>query len=215
MILDDAVLAVTWSLLAVAAVAVGGRFERITLKFHGSVYVCAAAAAAGLLACAFDGLLADPTTAWHPINLIGGAVALVAAACYGILIATAGQKVFEWPDLLPQAIIGVVVVLSVAGMGAPQLAELLATTSSGASGPAFLAASRTGVISLLAVALAFGGRRRSVRELSWLVYPLLVGGGAKLLWEDFQYGQPVALFLALGMYGGALIVTPGLMRRQA
>jgi hypothetical protein len=76
----------------------------------------------------------------------------------------------------------------------------------------FVAASRTAVISILAMALAGASRRWSLRELTWFVYPVLVAGGIKLIFEDFDYDQPVALFLALAFYGSALIATPRLMR---
>jgi hypothetical protein len=79
---------------------------------------------------------------------------------------------------------------------------------------AFLAAGRTAVLAALAVALAWAGRRWSLQELTWLVYPVLVGGGLKLLWEDLRYGQPITMFLGLALYGGALIATPRLMRRE-
>jgi hypothetical protein len=200
--------------LAVSAVALGARFDRITLKFHGAIYVVAAAVFAGLLSCAFDGLLAAPGAEWRPLTVVAGLVAAVAAACYGLLVGMPGSNASRWPELLPQAIVGTVVVWSVAGIAAPQLARLLGWASTAAAGPAFLAVSRTAVIAILAVALAFAGRSASVRDLSWLVYPLLILGGAKLLWEDFQYGQPVALFLGLALYGGALIVTPRLIRRE-
>jgi hypothetical protein len=215
MLLEGAVLASSWSALAVAAVALGARFDRITLKFHGAVYAVAAASVAGLLTCAFDGLLADPAGPWHPVTVVGIAVAIVAACCYAILVAVSGRNVTPWPDLVPQAIVGAVIVWSVAGMAAPQLAALLATVSNAAADPAFLAASRTATIAALSVVLAFTGRRWSLPDLCWLVYPLLVMGGIKLIWEDLRYGQPVTLFLALALYGGALIATPRLMRKES
>ena len=52
------------------------------------------------------------------------------------------------------------------------------------------------------------------RELGWLVYPLLVGEGLRLLLEDIRYGRPATLFITLALYGGALIATSGLMRRN-
>jgi hypothetical protein len=71
------------------------------------------------------------------------------------------------------------------------------------------------MIALVAVVLAWAGRRWSLQDLLWLVYPVLVAGGFKLVWEDFQLDEPVALFVALPAYGGALILTPRLMRREA
>jgi hypothetical protein len=211
LILGGVALALTWSALAVAATGLGGRFDRITLKFHGTVYLAAAAAAAGLIGCAYDGLFADPTGTWEPAKPIGIVVALVAAACYGTLVATRGEAVRPWFELLPQTIVGAVVVWSAAGLAAGVLsASIVAAAGTDA---AFIAASRTAVIAILAVALAWAGRRWSLQELTWFVYPVLIAGGAKLLWEDFHYDRPVTLFLALALYGGALIVTPRLMKK--
>jgi hypothetical protein len=215
MFLTGAVLAFTWSALAIGAVLVGVRFNRITLKFHGAVYVTAAATVSGLMSCAFDGLLADPAGTWHPVTSLGMAAALVALVCYGILVTTPGRKALRWFELLPQAIVGAVVLWSVAGMAAPWVTRGVLAASSATAEAAFLAASRTAVIAVLAVALAWAGRHWSLEELIWLVYPLLVGGGAKLLWEDFQYGEPMTLFIALAFYGGALILTPRLIRKEA
>jgi hypothetical protein len=57
------------------------------------------------------------------------------------------------------------------------------------------------------------GRRSSCREWGWLVYPLLVGIGLKLVTQDFKDSRPATLFIALAIYGAALIVTPRLRRR--
>ncbi len=214
MILAGAALAIAWSVLAVGAVVLGARFDRITLRFHGAIYIAAATTTAGLVACASDGLLADPAGSWRPVTPIGMALTVVAAACYGILVGTRRTEPSRWPDLLPHAIVGAVVVWCVAGMASGWLAETL-TASGARADAAFVAAGRTAVLAILAVALAWAGRRWLLQELTWLVYPLLVGGGVKLLWEDFRHGEPVTLFIAFALYGGALIVTPRLMRREA
>jgi hypothetical protein len=105
-----------------------------------------------------------------------------------------------------------VFVWSFAGLAAGVLSASI--VSAAGADAAFVAASRTAVIAILAVALAWTGRRWSLQELTWFVYPVLIAGGAKLLWEDFHYDQPVTLFLALALYGSALIVTPRLMRKS-
>jgi hypothetical protein len=214
MILGSAALALGWSALALAAVGIGGWFNRITLRFHGAVYVVAAASVVGLMACAFDGLLAAPTGAWRPATPVGILVAGVGAACYGVLVATPAARGSEWFESLPQAIVGAVVVWSAAGMASGWLRGPLVAAAGATADAAVVAAGRTAVLAVLAVALAWAGRRWSLQELTWLVYPVLVGGGLKLLWEDFRYGQPITLFVALALYGGALLVTPRLIRRE-
>jgi hypothetical protein len=120
-----------------------------------------------------------------------------------------------WYKLLPQAILGALVVWSVAGMAAGWLGRSGIAASAFGSGAAFVASSRTGLIALVAVALAWAGRRWSLPELLWLVYPLLIAGGFKLILEDFHLDEPIALFVALAAYGGALILAPRLMRKEA
>jgi hypothetical protein len=215
LVLGGTVLTLVWSALAVAAVVAGGMFDRITLKFHGAVYGVAAAAAAGLLACAADGLIGDPTESWRPITSLCIGVAMAAAACYGVLVATRRPVGSPWYEFLPQAILAALVVWSAAGMLAGWLSRPAIAAPGEGADAAFVAASRTGMIALVAVLLAWAGRRWSLQELLWLVYPVLVAGGFKLAWQDLQFDKPLALFVALASYGGALIVTPRLMRRAA
>jgi hypothetical protein len=54
--------------------------------------------------------------------------------------------------------------------------------------------------------------RSRALELGWLLYPVLVAGGLKLLAEDLRYSRASTLFVALALYGGALIVAPRLAR---
>jgi len=215
LVLGGAVLALVWSTLALAAVVAGGRFDRTTLKFHGAVYGVAAAAAAGLLACAADGLIGDPAGAWRPVTSLCIGVAVAAATSYGVLVATRRPVGSPWYEFLPQALLAALVVWSLAGLAAGWLSRPASAASGEGTAAAFIAASRTGMIALVAVVLAWAGRRWALQEMLWLVYPVLVAGGFKLVWEDFRYEEPVALSVALAAYGGALIVTPRLMRREA
>jgi hypothetical protein len=58
--------------------------------------------------------------------------------------------------------------------------------------------------------LARAGRAEQFREAGWLMYPLLVLTGLKILFVDFPQGRPSTLFVALALYGVALIVSPRL-----
>jgi hypothetical protein len=214
-ILPHHVAAFLWAALALVAVVLGVRFDRITLRFHGAVYVTAAAVTCGLIGLALDGLSADLTAmTWRatPACIL---VALAAVACYGILVTAPSGSAEQPVHLLPQALIAAVIAWSAAGMATGWLAGPLLAAFDAVSGPAFVAAGRTATIALLAVVLAWAARRWSLRELSWLVYPVLVAGAVKLLWEDFGHGYPLPLFLALAFYGGALTMTPRLLRSKA
>ncbi len=214
MTLDPIALACTWSALAITAAWLGKRFDRITLRLHGACYVAAAAAVGGLLGCAFDGLLAESADSWGTVTLLSIGLTGVAIGSFWILVTSKSDSASEWFELLPQLIVGGVAVWSVAGIAAGWLARPLAAVGGEVPDPALLAAGRTAIIAGTAVALAWAGRRWALLELTWLAYPVLVGGFAKLLWQDLSYGDPRALFLALAVYGAALIVTPRMLRRE-
>ena len=65
----------------------------------------------------------------------------------------------------------------------------------------------------MAIGLALLARKTVLQELRWLVYPVLVMGLAKIVVEDLRLGNPLGLFFAFAMIGGALILAPRFMRR--
>jgi hypothetical protein len=68
------------------------------------------------------------------------------------------------------------------------------------------------VLSVAALVIAWIGRQPRFREWSWLVYPLLVAIGLKMVAQDFKHSRPATLFIAMALYGTALIVAPRLRR---
>ena len=83
-ILEDAALSVTWCLLALASAWLGRRFARITLRFHGALYLGAAAFVTDLLAASWRAFLA-PAGSWPLPGLAGWITAATAVAGYAIL----------------------------------------------------------------------------------------------------------------------------------
>ena len=80
--------------------------------------------------------------------------------------------------------------------------------------PGVLATVRTCGLAVAALLIAWIGRRDRFREWGWLVYPLLAGIALKMVAHDFQYSRPATLFIAMALYGAALIVAPRLRRRK-
>jgi hypothetical protein len=62
------------------------------------------------------------------------------------------------------------------------------------------------------LAAAARGRRRDLR---FLVYPILVLGAVKLLFEDLPQGTPATRFADFALYGAALFSVPRLLRPRA
>ena len=57
-------------------------------------------------------------------------------------------------------------------------------------------------------------RFRRWPEARWLVYPVLILVGIKLVLEDFPHGQPATLFVALALVGGALLLVARLLTQE-
>jgi hypothetical protein len=102
--------------------------------------------------------------------------------------------------------------LAAAGLGA---VAIWACCGGRTPDPGGLALARTLVLSALAIALAWLGRRVPVLELRWMVYPLLAVTTLKFLFEDMAVGRPLTLFLAFMGFGTTLILAPRLLRNPA
>jgi hypothetical protein len=115
----------------------------------------------------------------------------------------------------PRLIIVLVLLLSAGGAVIGWLAPVLGGRPDGSIDVGVLATIRTGVLAVAALAVAWIGRHARFREWGWLVYPLLVGIGLKMVAQDFAHSRPATLFVALALYGAALILAPRMRRRQA
>lgn len=209
-ILEGIALSVTWCLLALASAWLGRRFARITLRFHGALYLGAAAFVTDLLAASWGAFLAAAGS-WPLPGFAGWMTAATAVACYAILASDRTPSKRSW-ERLPQAGMAAIGVWIAGGTLVAALVAALGPAS--ASAPAVVATLRTGVLALLAVALGGAARRWTLPELAWFVYPLLAIGGLKLVTEDLREGRPATLFVSLVLYGGALIAAPRLIQRQ-
>ncbi len=215
MLLGPVGLALAWMALGLLALALGCRFGRTTLRLHGALYLAASAVCSGLVEFGLHGLIGQSTEHCPELASVSIAVGLGSAAGYALLVKSRDPALTHWSEHVPRLIVAGLLAWSFAGIAAPRLADRLFRFADELTYAAFLASTRTAVLSCLAVALAWGGRRCSLPELAWLVYPLLAATGARLLWEDVRYGEPVNLFLALAFYGGALVVTSRMLRQQA
>jgi hypothetical protein len=208
-VLPHGTLILAWSVLALCAAALGRRFDRMTLRFHGLFFLCAAALGTGAVGASWRALLGRPRDDWPPPSGAAWMVSAAGVAVFAILAdgkARAARGKARLPDVLAAAVAawclgGILVALTVRAGGT-------------ADSPAAVAAVRTIVLAGLAVALAVAARVGACRELAWVVYPLLVVGGLKLVTEDLRECGPATLFLSLVFYGCALIAAPALLRQD-
>jgi hypothetical protein len=189
----------------------GSRFERPILCVHGSAFVLAAAISSGLLVQAAFAFLAPAEYSWPPVGL-WLVVSFLAATFAYVLPASLGEsRSFLWWRLARLLDLGIAV-WALGGIVLAAAAPWISGRPGEGADAAKLATVRTAVLAASALALAALGRLERFREASWLVYPLLVAGGIKLVVEDFPQGRAATLFVGLALYGGALILAPRALR---
>jgi hypothetical protein len=207
-----AALAVVAAPIAAARVHRGDDGRRVaapgatTLTVHAATFLVAAVFASGLMAASARALVGPPLTQppFSPQPL-----AVFIAGCVALAILARGDAgQHSAYARLPRA--AIVLLLAIAG-GA-WLAALVLSEGTAAGHAATI---RTIALAVTALGLAWIGRAPRLREASWLVYPTLALGGLKLLAEDFPNSTAATLFIALAMYGAALIAAPRLIRRAA
>jgi hypothetical protein len=214
LLLPATALDLTCAALAVVACVLWGRSGRLFLLIHGAAYLLAAGVASGTLSYAVWGFASGQTGVWRQPGL--GAPVVAAAGLLAAWLA-AGAASDGAPLLArwPRFVIILVAVTAIGGVAVGLLAPVLAGAASGTVDPGGLATLRTVVLAVAALAVAWVGRHNAYREWSWLVYPLLVVTGLKMVAQDFMQSRPATMFVALAVYGAALILAPRLRRRQA
>ncbi|MBD3868785.1 MAG: hypothetical protein IFK94_11725 [Acidobacteria bacterium] len=204
---------------ALAAVAMGiswlgGTKERATLSLHGAVYTLAAAAAAGLFAGTASALIGQsvPGTNWINSSIL---VVMVAAAFYcWFPVATHGRTWGGATSRIPKFLVLATFAIGMGGIAITLGATFLPRGDDGVLDPAALAPLRTLILTVAAIHLAWVCRFPRLKEAAWLVYPVLIAGGLKLLLEDIRSGKPMTLVASFALFGGALILAPRLVRRS-
>jgi DNA-binding winged helix-turn-helix (wHTH) protein len=200
-------LVLVWCALGLAAAAVGRRYDRTTLRFHGVMFLTAGAVASGLVVASWRALAAAGD--WTLPSLAARAAWVSLAAGYGVL--AVGRQAERRVRRVPQAIAAALLALCTAGLIVTAL--VMGTSPWGGAEAGVVATLRTGVLALLVIGLACGAGRWRLAELGWFVYPLLALGAVKLVTEDLGRGRPTTLFFSLVLYGGALILAPRVLRR--
>ena len=213
LVMSPAIAAAAWSLMALAMAWFSGRFGRVSLSLQCTFLLLAAGVGSGILATGLEALAGDASSAWPPFVPWHLIIALTTVACLFIRVAQHSER---WGVLagVPQLIVLALSVWEVGGLMVVYLAPALASAGGADANPAILAALRTAVLSAASVTLALSSRFKRWPEARWLVYPVLLVVGFKLVLEDFPNGQPATLFVALALVGSALLLVAKLLSRD-
>ena len=195
--------AVVWAGLAVGVAAVGSRWDRVTLRVHAAILVGASWVAGGVVPEVVSDLAGGGELGASP-RFEAGLVVLLTLVATAVVVAGRVRRSGGWMQRLP-----LTVLLLVSALG---IAAAMVVTATAALPPGTTAATGTVALSLVTVALAALANRWGLREAGWLVYPLLLVTGLRMVARDFTSGQTLVLVIALAVYGFALIVSTKLMR---
>ena len=197
-------LAACLGLAAIVATVLGVRLNRLTLKFHGLVYLLAAAVASGLLEYAFHALAGT-----LPASL-AGSVCLVSACAIVCYAAAKPGPQETWKQQILHLVPAALAAFALAALLVEGLLCLVALRiTPEAHHVAFI---RTLILCALALALAFGGSRWRRVELTRIAYATLGLVAAKLLFEDLRQGHLEFIAASIFLFAITLIAVPRLAR---
>jgi hypothetical protein len=204
LLLSPLLLGLFLSVAAVVVTLLGVRLARLTLEFHGLLYLAAAAFASGLLAYAGQALAGTfPAAPGWNVWIVAGS----ALFCYAIGGRFPGER---WNHQLLRVLAAVLAISAVATFVVSALFWLAAMGMT--PGVAHVAVIRTLTTCALALALAFAGSRWQRAELVWTAYGALALVTAKLLFDDLPHGQSGSIAISIFLYAVALITVPRVAR---
>jgi hypothetical protein len=183
-----------------------------TLVSHAIVYLLAAGVASGMVTASVSALAAPVSGSWVQFRPVDVIVVAGCAICWAIA-PSAGLG--ELGAAASRVVLALLLILGAAGSLIALLGSFLPAVDGGPVDAGALATLRTAVLAVVAVALAWAGTGERFRESRWLFYPLLAAAGVKLVVEDLPRSRPQTLFIALAVYGLALIAAPRLSRRRS
>ncbi|HSQ69389.1 MAG TPA: hypothetical protein VLM41_04840 [Steroidobacteraceae bacterium] len=212
----DVVLRPPWLGLAFALLSVMTAFRwfrvgRLYMLIHAATYIVAAGLASGALGYGARALATGWTGPWLLPSAATFLVLVAAATSAGLAAARPDPEGGALANGL-RVVMAVTLVWLASAWVVGYLAPLAAGLVDGSVDPGPLATLRTAVLSLAVLVAAWLSRRARFREWAWLVYPLLVVVGLKMVVQDFKDSRPATLFIALALYGIALIAAPRIKR---
>jgi hypothetical protein len=201
-----------FAVLAALAAFLWARFGRLYMLLHAAAYLVAAGIVSGAFAYGVRTIVAADEGAW----LLPDAVLVLMLVSSALSAAFASKRPTSEDGEFSVGLRFIVILVcawTVGGVLIGYVAPVAGRMADGSVDPGVLATARTAVLSLSTILIAWMGRHARLREWGWLVYPLLVGIGFKLMTQDFKQSRPATLFIALALFGAALIVAPRLRRR--
>ena len=198
-------LSVWLGFAAIAATLIGTQRCRLTLEYHGAIYLAVAAYVAGLLRFTSQSLIGSMPTA--PTWILG-VVFTYALLCY---LAGARHLKDRWAQWIPHLAIATLAVSAGTALLVSALARVTVHIHSFKTSP--LELFQTLAVCSVALILAYSGSRWLRIELTWIAYVALLFIAVKLLFVDLRHGHFVLIAISFFLYATTLILLPQLTGR--
>ncbi len=207
LLLGPAAAAFAWSGLGLAGAWLARRRPAATP--HAVALLVAAGAGSGQLRQAAAALVGSSGAPWDDVWSPGLAVTAACVAAYVLLAHGRPATSIAW-----RAGVAALAGAGLVGLTIRVVVDRLGLAPDDPAGAGAIAAVRTVTLSAAAVALTWSGRAPERRELRWLGYVMLGATGLKLVFEDLPAGRPGMAFVALTVYGSALVAASGIAGRR-
>jgi hypothetical protein len=204
---------VMFAALAVVAAGLWAGVGRLFMLLHSAAYIVAAGLVSNTLSYGAWALASGTVGPWVSPSTVM-LVVLAAGALSVVLASLQPESDAGAIASGSRFVIILVVVWGAAGSVIGYLGPIAGRAAERSVDLGVLATVRTVVLAVATLLIAWIGRHPRFREWGWLVYPLLVGIGLKMSAQDFMHSRPATLFIAMAVYGTALIVAPRLRRAE-
>lgn len=197
------------------AIATGALLGSLVAWRLGHPLLALQGAIAAIVASAQSGLVTFTAIVWlthvQPWPSAAMPIWIVLAAVLAALLVPRAVHEDE-PQILAYSARVLLSVALVAGIGSLVVIGLGHLMGGLSANAGVVATMKTVILAGAAAGLAWIGRSPRFVEFGWLAYGVLATGGLKILFEDFPNSRPSTLFIALAVYGAALILVPRISR---
>lgn len=183
------------------------RSGRLTLAVHAFVFAAASTWASGLLAAVTSALVGSTAEVSMPTVLMVAALATL-AACTAWPVTPALRHAAGAGARALRIVRMSVLVAMACGAAILLVLPVMRYAAGSTLEPGVVAAVRTVMLTFAAAAIVFWKVEVKRPDYRWIAFALLALVGLKLLFEDLPNGRPATLFVALAVYGAALVVVP-------
>ncbi len=197
-----------WMGLALMMSLLGARRHRLTLRYHGAAVTLTTILATGVLWASFPPLTANEVAPLMDIHRL--VVTTMVICCGWVLFSTSLPGDAVWTRRFPTTLVFGVSAILGAGLLAQSCMLFFGDGEVLALGLTAVVRTLAGCVTVMILMILVRILNRP--EFGWLVVPLLIALGGKLIFEDLGVGSSGIRFIGFLSYGALWIAAAGTMK---